>query len=96
MSPAHTDHNLYHFRASDQYEIGLVIDFGAELWSLEIKLTTTPSSNDYNRFCKTLDHIESSKRVLIFKASKPSLSKLRRYVRIQKFPRIGKRKAVTE
>jgi predicted AAA+ superfamily ATPase len=68
-------HTLYHFRTSDQYEIDLVIDFGAELWSLEIKLTTNPSSNDYNRLCKTSDLIGASKRFLISKASKPSLSK---------------------
>lgn len=67
-------HDLYHFRTSDQYEIDLVIDFGAERWSLEIKLTTNPNSNDYKRLCKTSDLIGADKRFLISKASKPSLS----------------------
>lgn len=68
-------HDLYHFRTSDQYEIDLVIDFGAEKWSLEIKLTTNPNPSDYKRLCKTSDLIGASKRFLISKASKPSLSK---------------------
>jgi len=68
-------HDLYHFRTSDQYEIDLVVDFGAERWSLEIKLTTNPNSSDYARLCKTSDLIGASKRFLISKATKPSLSK---------------------
>lgn len=67
-------HDLYHFRTSDRYEIDLLIDFGEELWSLEIKLTTNPSLHDYNRLCKTSDLIGASKRFLISKASKPSFS----------------------
>jgi predicted AAA+ superfamily ATPase len=66
--------NLYHFRTSDQYEIDLIIDFGAERWSLEIKLTTNPNPNDYHRLCKTSDLIGANKRFLISKASTPSLS----------------------
>lgn len=68
-------HDLYHFRTSDQYEIDLVIDFGAEKWSLEIKLTTNPNSSDYKRLCKTSDLIGASKHFLISKASQPSLSR---------------------
>ena len=68
-------HDLYHFRTSDRYEIDLLIDFGDQLWSLEIKLTTNPSLHDYKRLCKTSDLIGARKRFLISKASKPSISK---------------------
>ena len=70
-----TLHDLYHFRTSDQYEIDLLIDFGSELWSVEIKLTTNPNPNDYQKLCKTADLIGASKRFLISRASKSSYSK---------------------
>jgi len=33
----------YYFRTSDQYELDLVLDLGAELWAIEVKLSSSPT-----------------------------------------------------
>lgn len=55
----------YHFRTSDQYEIDLVVDVGAELWAFEIKLTSAPDPRDMERLGKAADMIGARRRVLV-------------------------------
>jgi predicted AAA+ superfamily ATPase len=57
--------DAYHFRTSDQYELDLVLDFGRELWAVEIKLTSSPAPEDMARLEKTADLIEASRRFLV-------------------------------
>jgi len=57
--------NAYYFRTSDQYELDLVLDFGRELWAVEIKLTASPSVDDMARLNKTADLIKASRRFLV-------------------------------
>lgn len=52
-------------RTSDQYEIDLVLDFGNRKWAIEIKLTTDPSSSDFQRFMKASDLIKADKRIFL-------------------------------
>ena len=55
----------YYFRTSDGYEIDLVLDFGKELWAIEIKLTSEPGAADIARLDKTADMIQAHRRFLI-------------------------------
>jgi len=55
----------YYFRTGDQYELDLVLDFGKELWAVEIKLTTSPSSEDMARLEKAAGLIKASRCFLI-------------------------------
>jgi predicted AAA+ superfamily ATPase len=60
----------YWFRTSDQYELDLVLDFGRELWAVEVKLTTFPSNVDMERLNITADMIGAARRFLISKTGK--------------------------
>jgi predicted AAA+ superfamily ATPase len=55
----------YYFRTSDQYEVDLVLDFGAERWAVGVKLTTSPAPADMDRLDKTADMIGASRRFLV-------------------------------
>ena len=57
--------DAYYFRTADQHELDLVLDFGGELWAVEIKLTTAPSSSDLERLDRTADLIKAGRRFLI-------------------------------
>ena len=52
-------------RTSDRLEIDLVLDFGDATWAIEIKLTASPSSEDFGRLTKAADLIGAQKRILI-------------------------------
>jgi uncharacterized protein len=64
--------NAYYFRTSDQHEVDLVLDFGPELWAIEIKLTTSPSPADMGRLNKAADMIGASRRYLISQTNQSS------------------------
>lgn len=59
----------YFLRTNDQYEIDLMLDFGKEKWAVEIKLTSSPSMGDIQRFNKTADLVNADKRILISRTS---------------------------
>jgi predicted AAA+ superfamily ATPase len=63
-SPYHQNN----FRTSDGYEVDLVLDFGTDLFAIEIKLTTSPSPADMNRLDKVADMIGASRRFLVSQA----------------------------
>jgi hypothetical protein len=55
----------YFFRTSDQYEIDLVLDFGVELWAVEIKLAGMPSNSELLRLGRAADLIKAKRRFLV-------------------------------
>ena len=55
----------YYFRTSNGVEIDLVLDFGSELWAIEIKLTSNPSPGDLQQLTKAADMIGATRRVLV-------------------------------
>jgi len=57
--------DAYYFRTSDQYEIDLVLDFGMELWAVEIKLTSSPAPEDMMRLEKGARMIGASRCFLV-------------------------------
>lgn len=57
--------DAFYFRTSDQQELDLVLDFGAELWAIEIKLTASPGPDDMARLTGVADMINSSRCFLI-------------------------------
>ena len=57
--------DAYYFRTSDQHELDLVLDFGAELWAIEIKLNASPGPDDMARLTRVADMINSSRCFLI-------------------------------
>ena len=59
----------FSFRTSDQREIDLVLRVGAELWALEIKLTTRPGPDDLKRLNAAADLIAADRRFLICRRS---------------------------
>ena len=62
----------YFFRTSDGHEIDLVLDFGNELWAIEVKLTSQPSVDDFRRLNKTADLVKADKRFLLSRVSEPT------------------------
>jgi predicted AAA+ superfamily ATPase len=64
--------DAYYFRTSDQYELDLVLDFGNELWAVEVKLTSTPTIEDMTRLDRTADMIRASHRFLVSQTSRSS------------------------
>lgn len=65
----------YYFRTNDGYEIDLILDFGKELWAIEIKIYAEPRQEDMQRLEKTADLIKASKKILICRTKKPIVSK---------------------
>ena len=59
----------FSFRTSDQREIDLVLRVGAELWALEVKLTTRPGLHDLKRLNAAADLISADRRFLICRRS---------------------------
>ena len=43
------------------HELDLVLDFGNELWAIEVKLTSSPTSEDMARLDKAADMIKASR-----------------------------------
>jgi predicted AAA+ superfamily ATPase len=60
----------YFFRTSDQHEVDLVLDFGDQLWAIEIKLTATPGTDDMRRLNKAADLIGARKRILVSRTAR--------------------------
>lgn len=75
----------YWFRTSDQYELDLVLDFGNELWAVEVKLTTSPGSADMERLNFAADLIGAEGRFLISKTGKVSGNESRASCNLQWF-----------
>jgi len=65
----------YFLRTSDQYEVDLVLDFGGKLCSIEIKLTSSPDSDDVKRFQKSAQLIESNQYILVSRTTEPLITK---------------------
>lgn len=65
LSSRTRDHRAYYFRTADQYEIDLVLDFGDEVWAIEVKLTSSPTPDDMARLDKTADMIQAKRRFLV-------------------------------
>ena len=57
--------DAYFLRTSDGYELDLVLRMGKELWAVEIKLTSNPSTGDVDRLHKTADMIKADRRFLV-------------------------------
>ena len=64
---AQRDHSAeaFFFRTSDQQEVDLVLDFGAQLWAVEVKLTASPGPDAMRRLNQAADLIGAQKRILI-------------------------------
>ncbi|MBI3016032.1 MAG: ATP-binding protein [Candidatus Tectomicrobia bacterium] len=65
-------YDAYYFRTSDQYELDLMLDFGKDLWAIEIKLTSSPGPEDMARLDKTADLVKASRRFLVSQTRRPS------------------------
>ncbi len=59
----------YSMRTSDQRELDLLLRVDAELWALEIKLTTRPGPNDMKRLNATADLVGADRRFLVCQRS---------------------------
>ena len=70
-SQGHNFH-AYYFRTADQHELDLVLDFGKEIWAVEVKLTSSPSTDDVARLNKAADIINASRRFLVSQTRKPA------------------------
>jgi len=55
----------YFFRTHDNYECDLILDFGNRLYAIEIKLTSSPSTDDLNRLDKIGEMLKADKRILL-------------------------------
>ncbi len=55
----------YFLRTNDRHEIDLILDFGKETWAVEIKLTSSPSLGDMQRFKKAADMIAADKIIML-------------------------------
>jgi len=55
----------YFLRTSDNYELDLILDWGTQLWALEIKLTSSPDPSDMDALNKLASAIGVTKRILL-------------------------------
>ncbi len=62
----------YYFRTADQHELDLVLDFGKELWAIEVKLTSSPSTDHMARLNKVADLIGAHRRFLVSQTRNPA------------------------
>ena len=65
-------YDAYHFRTNDQHEVDLVLDFGREIWAVEIKLTTSPGPRDFARLTLAADLIGAQRRFLVSRVAAQS------------------------
>ena len=63
----------------------LVLDFGKELWAVEIKLTSSPGPDDMARLDKAAEMIEASRRFLISHTPRSSGNDRRRSCNLPSF-----------
>lgn len=55
----------HYFRTADGYEVDLVFKLGRRLWAVESKLTSSPASQEFDRFNAAADLIGAERRVLV-------------------------------
>ncbi len=67
----------WYVRTSDGYEIDLLLELDAELWAIEIKLTSSPSPADFNRLDKAADMIDAPYRMLVSQTAQPTDGEMR-------------------
>jgi len=67
----------YYFRTNDQHELDLVLEFGQELWAMEIKLTTSPHPADMDRMNHTADLIKAKRRFLVSRTKRSTWGDVR-------------------
>ena len=65
----------YFFRTSDGHEVDLVLDFGAERWAIEIKLTSEPSPQMLQRLLTAAEVFGARRRVLVCRVGRRAESK---------------------
>ncbi|MEE9394152.1 MAG: DUF4143 domain-containing protein [Planctomycetota bacterium] len=61
----------FYFRTADGYELNLVLDWGVELWAVEIKLTSDPTRHAIARLNRVADMIGAKRRVLVCRTHEP-------------------------
>ncbi len=61
----------FFFRTSDGYELDLLLDWGTDRWSVEVTLTSDPSTDMIARLHKTADLVDASRRVLVCRIGRP-------------------------
>jgi predicted AAA+ superfamily ATPase len=61
----------YYFRTSDQYELDLVLDLGAELLAIEVKLSSSPSREEMASLKKTGNLIGATRCFLVSQTRNP-------------------------
>lgn len=69
--------SAYYLRTSDGHELDLVLDFGTEVWAVEVKLTASPAPADMSRLDKTADLIGAGRRFLVSQTHRSSSDKRR-------------------
>ncbi|MCE9582342.1 MAG: ATP-binding protein [Planctomycetes bacterium] len=62
----------YFFRTSDGHELDLVLETGGEKWAVEIKLSSSPSTSEWERLNKVADMIGATRRFLVSNISTSS------------------------
>lgn len=70
LSSVGRPHEAYYFRTSDGYELDLVIVKGRERIAIEIKLTTSPSTDDIRRLESVADMVGASRRYLVTRSTR--------------------------
>jgi len=71
LSAVGTRHQAYWFRTSDGHELDLVLDFGGEVWAIEIKLTSAPTAQDLRRASGVAELLGAQRCFLVSQAATP-------------------------
>jgi predicted AAA+ superfamily ATPase len=75
--------NPWFFRTSDGREIDLLLEFGRDLWAIEIKLTTSPTTADLDRLERTAALVGASHRFLVSQTTRPTDGEFRASLNLQ-------------
>jgi hypothetical protein len=60
----------FFLRTSDGHEVDLVLDLGRERWAIEVKLTSSPAPEDFERLEKAAAWIGATRRVILSRTSR--------------------------
>ena len=65
----------HYFRTSDDHEVDLVFEHRSNLWAVEVKLSSSPSPGDFERFTRSAGLLKADRKYLVAQLPAPTLGR---------------------
>ena len=75
----------YFFKTSDRHELDLVLDFGRELWAVEIKLTTNPRPEQLESASRVAEMLNADRVILVSQVQRSAVGSDRSSCNLPRF-----------